>query len=249
MNQQKKKFTASSKHKEVLIVKKFKNVKNITKLRFFLGNMKLYSMGYTYIVDKKNANTINWKCDHCKGRATSWNEARIGARSNPRVEITRPHTHAPNLALRSALIQRQQLKNRALSSRDAPRRILREVNSELDPEALCELPSEKASKQYMNRLKAANEKYGQNAATRKEIVIPRAFKVTLSKKKFYFDDSDDDDRIMLFVTQESLDLMSKHQDWLCDGTFDITPLLYKQLFTIHIIYKGILMVIFIVLKN
>ena len=66
--------------------------------------MKLYSMGYTYIVDKKNANTINWKCDHCKGRATSWNEARIGARSNPRVEITRPHTHAPNLAIRRALI-------------------------------------------------------------------------------------------------------------------------------------------------
>ena len=26
-------------------------------------------------------------------------------------------------------------------------------------------------------------------------------------------------------------------DWLCDGTFDISPTLYKQLFTIHAIYK------------
>jgi len=39
--------------------------------------------------------------------------------------------------------------------------------------------------------------------------------------------------------------MYKHQDWLCDETFDKTPLLYKQLSTIHIIYKGILLFLFI----
>ena len=59
--------------------------------------MKLYSLGYTYIVDKKNPDTINWKCDHCKGRAKSWNLARV---KGPKVEITQPHSHAPNLALK-----------------------------------------------------------------------------------------------------------------------------------------------------
>ena len=163
------------------------------------------------------------------GTSLEWKELK--------VEITQPHSHAPNLALKGTLSQRQHLKTRALSSRDPPRRILREVNSELNQDVLSELPSEKASKQFINRLKASNEKYCQNATTRKEIVVPRAFKSTLSKKKFYYDDSDDHDRIMLFVTGENLELMTRNQDWLCDGTFDITPLLFKQLFTIHIVYK------------
>ena len=57
----------------------------------------------------------------------------------------------------------------------------------------------------MNRLKIHNENYGTNPKCRKEIQVPRAFKFTLSGRKFYDDDSDDDDRIMLFKTRENLE--------------------------------------------
>lgn len=34
------------------------------------GSQKLISLGYSYTIDKKNQNSINWKCDKvaCKGR-------------------------------------------------------------------------------------------------------------------------------------------------------------------------------------
>lgn len=34
------------------------------------GSQKLISLGYSYTIDKKNQNSINWKCDKvaCKGK-------------------------------------------------------------------------------------------------------------------------------------------------------------------------------------
>ena len=38
------------------------------------------------------------------------------------------------------------------------------------------------------------------------------------------------------------------QDWLYDGTFDITPTLSKQLFSIHVVYKGIIKMTLLIKK-
>ena len=161
-----------------------------------------------------------------------------GRIDGPIVEITKPHSHLPNTSLKGVLQQRFDVEQRVLSSRDAPRRVIRDINSKVSEDVMTQLPTDKATTQFINRVKSKNEKYGKNASSRNDIVIPRSFRFTLSGNKFYLDDSADDDRIIVFATEDNLSIMSQNPDWLCDGTFDISPLLYTQLFTIHVIYRS-----------
>ena len=107
------------------------------------------------------------------------------------------------------------------------RRLIREANSQFDAEVIGQLPTDDASRQFINRLKSSNENYGPNSSSRIEIIIPRAFKFTISGQKFYLDDSDDEDRIMIFSTNENLEIMSRYKDWLCRNQWLFFPSVSK----------------------
>ena len=136
------------------------------------------------------------------------------------------------------LQQRKDIKSEANSkSRNKPRRIIRDANSELPKEVLAQLPTQEASRQVINRIKRKQVDGGVNPITRAEIMIPTDLKFTLNGERFLFEDTDDDDRIIIFTTFENLRILKRNLDWLCDGTFDIAPQTHTQLFTIHPIFK------------
>lgn len=59
-----------------------------------------------------------------------------------------------------------------------------------------------------------------------EIVIPDNLTHTLKHKHlFYWDDSGqkDKNRIIVFTTQNNLDILNENLDWFGDGTFKISP--------------------------
>ena len=61
----------------------------------------MYSVGYVYNIDKRNENSINWRCvqyriEGCGGRATS-------GLYGPPVTITKGHDHLPNRDLRGVM--------------------------------------------------------------------------------------------------------------------------------------------------
>lgn len=64
--------------------------------------------------------------------------------------------------------------------------------------------------------------------------------LTYKKDKFYMGDSgqNDKNRVLYFTTEQNLKLLSKYRDWYCDGTFDISPNIFKQVYTVHIIIRG-----------
>ncbi len=45
---------------------------------------------------------------------------------------------------------------------------------------------------------------------------------------------DDDERILVFSTDECIQLLRDSNNWFADGTFKTTPLLFYQLYTIHV---------------
>jgi hypothetical protein len=63
---------------------------------------------------------------------------------------------------------------------------------------------------------------------------------TYKDARFYWDDSGkkDKNRVILFTTEKNLELLNKYHDWMGDGTFDISPTSFKQVYSIHIIYEG-----------
>ena len=104
------------------------------------GKPKLYSLGYVYIIDKKNENTINWKCVDCKARAKTNNLL------YDQPIITVAHTHTPNTKLKELLNHRSELKKKSQNTRDAPRRDIREVTSTVDDDVVANLPTDDASR-------------------------------------------------------------------------------------------------------
>ena len=56
----------------------------------------------------------------------------------------------------------------------------------------------------------------------------------------FYDDtgSDDKNRILIFTTDRNIEFLNSHPDWYGDGTFDVSPELFKQLFTIQACVKG-----------
>ena len=71
--------------------------------------------------------------------------------------------------------------------------------------------------------------FGVNAKCLKLLEIPEILRSTYSEQKFYWDDTGNDDknRIIIFTTQKNLELLERHQDWYCDGTFEIAPTFFK----------------------
>jgi hypothetical protein len=57
---------------------------------------------------------------------------------------------------------------------------------------------------------------------------------------FFLDDSgaDDSNRVLIFASQTNLEWLQRHPEWYIDGTFSISPELFKQLFTFQIVVNG-----------
>jgi hypothetical protein len=43
----------------------------------------------------------------------------------------------------------------------------------------------------------------------------------------------DKNRVILFATKKNLEILNANRDWYGDGTFDIAPPFFKQIYTIH----------------
>lgn len=69
-------------------------------------------------------------------------------------------------------------------------------------------------------------------------IIPEMFRNTLRGEQFIkFDFNENGQRILLFCTDKNLKILKKCKIWQGDGTFDVVPELFAQLYTIHGRYK------------
>jgi hypothetical protein len=94
------------------------------------------------------------------------------------------------------------------------------------------MPSQTAIKQRVTRKRKKNKIQIKEPVDLKSLVVTDQYKKTYRGKLFLIDDSKDDNRVLLFSTDDNLNLLSKHRDWLGDGTSKILPLLFLQLYTI-----------------
>ena len=66
-------------------------------------------------------------------------------------------------------------------------------------------------------------------------LLPLQYQQTLNGERFLLFDSGpgDDGRILIFATDQAVELLSTSNDWFCDGTFIVCPEIFFQLYTIH----------------
>ena len=56
--------------------------------------------------------------------------------------------------------------------------------------------------------------------------------------------------MLIFSTRHNLQLLSQSQEWFSDGTFSTAPLLFEQLYTLHVVqYNTVVPVVYALLSN
>lgn len=133
---------------------------------------KLFSLGYTYTIDKpklsevEGAAKIYWKCSsfECKARA-------ISKGLEPPLTITKSHNHQMNPAKLDYLVSINQIKQQAVESSDNPRSIIRKNQLKLSNETISMLKKD-AVRQIIQRTRNKIDLSGFNAKCLSSLVIP-----------------------------------------------------------------------------
>ena len=108
-------------------------------------------------------------------------------------------------------------------------------------------PKRKAITLKIQRKRRRVEGYAPEPSTRAGIQIPNKFKIVKQGDEevrfLLHDDAEDEnendeapnDRIIVFATDRMLDELAANDTWMLDGTFKISPVLIRQLYTIHVV--------------
>ncbi|ODM87485.1 FLYWCH-type zinc finger-containing protein 1 [Orchesella cincta] len=196
------------------------------------GKDHLVYGGYRYKFERAGPKENIWHCEKkrhekCRGRAYTAN--------NEVLRVHDEHNHAPDAAKNEAKKIRAEIKNSAETLSDPAKVILACCTQGVSKSASAQLASVRTMKRCIRnyRVKALNSH-----------PIPSSL-VTLSLSDKYlrtqngenfllFDSGASNDRILVFGTQSNLHHMINSSEWYADGTFKVAPLLFDQLYTIHV---------------
>jgi len=206
------------------------------------GKDKLVYNGYIYRKNTTNITSQSWRCEEksCKGSASTPVNYQIGVQ----VIEKQVHNHPPNPARTEIAVAMSRMLDDASTSDAPPRRVISRI--EMSQEALAVAPKRKSLTARIQRKRRRMDfGYEREPQNRASINIPERFKTAkhgINEVIFLFHDDEPQDeednskdRIIIFATDLMLDELSKSDVWMMDGTFKVSPALFFQLYTIHVV--------------
>jgi hypothetical protein len=84
----------------------------------------------------------------------------------------------------------------------------------------------------INKIRSHKSTYWPNPANLSLLTVPQPLRFTHNNELFLLCDSGygDEERVFKFATENNLKLLQDADAWYADGTFEVAPLLYKQIF-------------------
>lgn len=205
------------------------------------GGIRLVYCDYIYVREKKYKNMMYWRClfrTNCTGRLRTSFVSDIN--DIPIVMgLPSQHSHPPNTGqvIRDKTIHtmRKELKANRLSplkriySEVAKNTVFSSMN-----EQLSLFPSYSSMRTILQR-----ERYlavPKLPKCRADIVLDGEWKATIDGENFLLPSYEND--LLIFTTDSNLKVLAKCEIIYVDGTFKSCPILYKQLYSVHGLYKG-----------
>ncbi|RNA35707.1 FLYWCH zinc finger domain [Brachionus plicatilis] len=180
----------------------------------------------------KGKGNVNWRCVKTNCNVTCQTASDNIGRSFEILKIKGEHIEAPDAAKLKKLEYRRQLKEMAKNTDEAPRKIITKAKSKtvVNDEVIANQGSYEADTQYPPEPKDLSD-----------INMPEFLNSTLtnSNTNFLIYDSGnmDKDRFFIFGNVDQLKLL-EDAHLFCDGTFNIAPKLFQQVYSIHVLYNG-----------
>ncbi|KAL8600339.1 hypothetical protein ACOMHN_060955 [Nucella lapillus] len=82
------------------------------------------------------------------------------------------------------------------------------------------------------------------------IALQGCWTETLDSESFLLANDGDDDKMLVFSTDKNLEILSASRDFYMDGIFSVSPHLFSQLYTLHVMFLGqMIPVVFALLAN
>ena len=194
------------------------------------GKPRLLHEGNTYRLSHITAQRRTFRCSerNCKGSIV------LDVENN--ILRTQNHNHAPNFTRIIRANMREELVERALTTRERGVNIVTGITKNLSNSEQQKLPA-------FSHMRDVITKKRNNSTNRFDIMeedIPEALRTTLGGSQFFRHDSGigSSNRIIIFCSDFSARFLSTAKVILVDGTFRSCPRDFCQIFSLHVIVLG-----------
>lgn len=186
---------------------------------------------YTKHAEYKSSNNIVWRCslNGCKGK--------LHTDSNRRNATERgSHNHLPNNGDIAATVALDSMKLRA-KAEALPIPVIYKQESARSAAAASATSSSNPNIPSFQSIKtqlycARRRKFPTLPKSVQELSIPEHLRNTKNGEAFLLG-SNTEKGFIVFATEDNLRRLCSNQEHYMDGTFDVAPPIFKQLFTIH----------------
>lgn len=217
----------------------------VKKFRTQKGKDAISVNGYSYRYDKTlRDGTLSWRClevYECLGR--------VGTDVNSNnVQVKNEHCHGPDFDKMTVHDVRERLRQRAAEENIPIPQIYREETASLasNPVAAGMMPTLPSVSSTMYKDRHAT--LPPLPHTLHALVIPSAFQTTIAGQRFLLSQHVNSDFI-IFATPDNLRMLCQADTLFMDGTFDIAPRLFSQVYTIHAFLRDRLLPLVYVLMS
>lgn len=177
----------------------------------------------------------------CRFRSSNCPARGVQPRGNEESDkfvLKKEHNHTPDARVLEKAKFIDEIEFEAKTTNRGPREIIPLANANLDHATLAITPNTAQLRRTIKR--ARNETIvKKNPSSLDEFEVSDEFAYTKKNDTFLLDDNNDNNnRIVMFGTKQNLTFLSKCEEIQMDGTFDVAPPLFKQLYTIFGRYNG-----------
>ena len=199
---------------------------------------KYLHLGFAYVFKRNLANGwLSYECERRRRYRDCTGKIRV---KDNQIHVVLQHTHAPDPAKNEKYKVVTAVRDQAQNTQNRPQQILGNALHGVPDAVAANLPLLGTMRRNIRRQRRAADNVLPVPATRAALPnpIPPEYTTTKAGDPFLRYDSGDQDRILIFTTDERLMLLENNENWFIDGTFDVVPLIYTQLFTIHARLQG-----------
>ncbi|KAL7301944.1 hypothetical protein TKK_0005537 [Trichogramma kaykai] len=225
-------------------------------LKFVLSQRNtpmLVHNNYIYNKHSCSASKVIWRCaayttpDKCNCRVHTSSAEKDGV---VLWESGFEHNHVVESAELKASKVKEKLKKDASKTSENLGNIIDKRLHNIDATTSYLLPNQKSLCRTIQRQRNQILNAPALPASVFDLNVPTMFTNTIRGDQFLLDDyATDNTRVLTFTTSANLKILRRCDIWQGDGTFDVVPSIFEQLYTIHGRYQGTLIPLVYILST
>ncbi|CAF1533811.1 unnamed protein product [Adineta ricciae] len=191
---------------------------------------------HSYIVDRSKGEKTYWRCikyssDRCRSRLHTCNF------TNAIKKGPTEHTCKINGTTVELRIFNESIAHRAINTQETPDTIITNCYRGLSDPSLARLPIRDNLKRRVRMLRQKNQMV-KEPNDPNFLSVPVKLTTTLRNDQFLrCDTGPGEDRILIFASDEQVDILQDAEEFLVDGTFKVVPEIFYQLYIVHGVFR------------